>query len=1652
MTTNRFPNHPARGVKIVVIYLSIIAAVFLFTTLRMRAEAKRAAEQPEPEATYETERNPNAKPYFSLSTHRTYATSEKARFWIDYQGVDHLDFRVYRVKDPVKFFKQLDDPHQMGERETEEVAQTLPKKRSWLERLRDVKTSVFDYIKEYVRAQLQHDNRKSFNQKFRKEEEVPSTRLPLNVADYARVPLLNPDQLVSSWREMLPPLAYEYDRRMIPLGKRDAGVYLVEAVGASDLRAYSIVVVTDLTMVYKTMHDNQIMVYSVDRATGAPRPNTSIEIVNGKKTIATGTTDKQGILRASVKEEKKEETTDEASGDEANADEAVDETDESVDSSYLVMATERDNFAISDLDSYYFQQGESGDGSGELTSYIYSERPVYRPEQKVYFKGILRQLGEKGYQMVGERTVTVSIETPDGETLLNKDLPLSSRGTFNGTVDLPEEAALGMYHINAQVGDATATGYFQVEEYKKPEYKVTVKTPQKFAPVGEHTKFIVEGRYFFGAPVSNADVTFYIYRSRYYAWPRDEESDADETDTGDDTEESGYAQYGYGDNMVKEGSGKLDAHGRMDVDFEVPQPDEKDNWDYTYQLEAQVTDASRRTMSGSAEFTGTRGKTVVTIDPDRYVYARGENAQIQVRTSDYEGHPVSASVTLKFSNGHWEKITKKTDEGYDDVSYELREQELSSAVVTTNAQGEATYTYNSPNAGSIYIKALIDDGGKQIVFNGNSIWVTDNSLEVSEYFDSDTDTTSIKLITDKKSYKAGETAHVLAMLPTDKAHLLVTTEQRSVLTLRNIDVEGRAALIDVPIEARYAPNVFLNVTYVKNSEMYTNDHILVVPARDKMLNVEIVPNKTEYKPRETASYTVIARNLDGSPASGAEVSLGVVDEAIYSIEPESVGNIRKEFYGRRYNEVETHLAVNYTFTGYSGDKPMTLAQNKKAYQLADFKNESPMVEPVVRKLFKDTAFWQPNLLTGADGKATVKVELPDNLTTWRATARAVTADTRVGSSTSKVVERKNLLIRLETPRFLTEGDTVTLSGIVHNYLKSDKNAQISLDAPGLQLLSPASQNALIEKDGEHRVDWRVVVPRAGELKLLAKALTDTESDAVEIPLEVVPRGIRQNKSESQTITDEDADKTVSIDLPNGASENARTLRIEASPSVASTLFGALDYLTGYPYGCTEQTMSQFLPNIIVAQTLKEVQTSSIRESNDLDRKVQKGLKRLYAYQHEDGGWGWWKNDSTDPFMTAYVVDGLTMAQRAGYAVNEDRLKRGREKLKAMLDSGANEKGDKVDMESRAYMIYALSESGQLEDKYVSELYSQRTNLQPYGRALLALTLKQRRDADRAREVASEIESSARVDNSFAHWESKRREMLDFSETNDIEATALSLKALSQITPRSQLLAKTARWLVSNRRQGYYWSSTKDTAFAIYGLIDYLKVSDELSPDYSLEVYLNGEQIMTRTFTGEDAKSAQTISISRKNGEFSNSNQLRIVKHGRGTLYLSTSLKYYTGEAETAARGSSALSITRDYLRLRIEQDEYKMKWVLEPLTGEVHSGDLIVARLHVQGAAALHLMIEDPIPAGCEQLEDVGGLNLDYTDGKWTDWYSSREFRDQRTVLFLDRFDGDATFQYAMRVQVPGDFRIAPSHAELMYQTDVQANTSSGKMQILDRN
>ncbi|HJQ30528.1 MAG TPA: MG2 domain-containing protein [Pyrinomonadaceae bacterium] len=1631
---------PRRFLTSFAVYVAVLALVIGFVALRVKARYSYAAAVA-PETLNEEGRtpqppDPHAKPFFSLHTNRTYATSDRARVWVNYRGLDSLDFRVYKVKDPVKFFRQLDNPHQVGEDEAAEVGKAVEKKPDFLERLRQWKSWGFGLVKKYVREQLQNQSRKGFNQKFRPEEDDTSNRTPLNVAtDFARVPLLNPDQMVTSWREKLPPLEDVYDRRMISLGKREPGVYLVEAVNG-DLRAFGILIVTDIATVQKTSRDGQMLVYAVERVSGQPREGVKVLVVRKKNDVTSGQTDKQGLLKLTIPQKKPAANEDEEGGDEEGASEEGAEEDTTSDS-YLVMASEGDNFAISDLDSYYFSAGgdEEGGGDSNLTSYIYTDRPVYRPEQHVYFKGILRTRAEQGYKLPSG-PINVTVTDGDGATIYEKELTLSTRGTFSGELDLPEESPLGSYTINAAVGEgeSSATGYFTVEEYKKPEYKVKVTTPAAYVRAGEPTRFTVSANYFFGSPVTKASVKYYVYRSRYYGWWQEGGSGEEDEFGADPTADDSGASADYGEEMVLEGDGKLNEQGRLDIDFKVPAADPKDTWDYTYRLEAEVTDAARRSMSESGSFTGVRSNVVAYAYPDRYVYAQGDAAHIKVQARDREGRPVQTRVKLTFFERRWQKVIKKTEDGYEYPDYETKEKELSSVDVNTNEQGEGATDYTAPQPGSILIKTTVDEAGKPVVMEAGSLWIADRNGQWEDVsYDAEGE---IKLVPDKKSYQPGETAHVLALLPKEKAHLLVTTELDGVMNVRQMDVSGRAAIVDLPIEPRFAPNVFLNVTYVRGSEMYTQDAEIKVPARDKLLNVEIIPNKKEFKPREPISYTVMARNADGSPAAGAEVSLGVVDESIYSIAPESVGDIRREFYGQRYSSVSTSFSVNYYFSGYAGKKVIELAQKKRARQLADFKDEST-VNPLVRKIFKDTAFWQPALVTGPDGKAQAKFELPDNLTTWRATARAVTADTKVGVAVSKVVERKDVILRVAMPRFLTAGDTVTLSGIVHNYLKADKVTKITADVAGAKLLDPAEQTVTIPSQGEYRINWRVQATATGDLKILAKALTDTESDAIETGIPIVPRGLKNVRADSLAFSDDEADKTVTLNLPANADPNARTLRVEASPTIAGALFGALDYLTSFPYGCTEQTMSSFLPNVIVTQALQNVQTANIRDTNDITKKVNKGLKRLYAYQHGDGGWGWWKDDKTDAWMTAYVVDGLIQAQAAGYEVDSTKLEQGRAALRKMLEAGADENGTDFskNMDARAYAAYSLSAAGDADMRFLNDIFNNRAKLGAYGRAQLALALKGRNDG-RAQAVASEIEKSAKGNGAEAFWE-------------NTEATALSVKALARTLPQSEVLPKAARWLVGHRRFGYYWLSTRETAFAVYGLIDYLKVSHELEANYSVEIYVNGQQVLQKQLTGADT---QAFVMQRRGGEVGQTNEIRVVKHGPGVLYLATTLTHYTNDEQTAEAGVPQLKLHRDYLRLKVvDKGDEGLGWETEPLSGDVRSGDIIVSRLRLEGEPGQYLMIEDPIPAGCEQVEEVGGLTLGNDQKDWSDWYSQREFRDNRTVFFLNGYGNKAQLQYAMRVQVPGQFRAAPARAERMYEPDVRANSATAGLTIQDK-
>ncbi len=140
------------------------------------------------------------------------------------------------------------------------------------------------------------------------------------------------------------------------------------------------------------------------------------------------------------------------------------------------------------------------------------------------------------------------------------------------------------------------------------------------------------------------------------------------------------------------------------------------------------------------------------------------------------------------------------------------------------------------------------------------------------------------------------------------------------------------------------------------------------------------------------------------------------------------------------------------------------------------------VQPVVRTNFADTAYWAAALSTAADGTAEVEFPLPESLTTWKVKAWTMGPGTRVGQGETEVITSKDLLVRLQAPRFFVQKDEVVLSANVHSKLKTKKSVQVVLECEGsvLQLLDSPSQAVEIAAGGERRVDWRVKVAHEGQ--------------------------------------------------------------------------------------------------------------------------------------------------------------------------------------------------------------------------------------------------------------------------------------------------------------------------------------------------------------------------------------------------------------------------------------------------------------------------------------------------------------------------------------------------------------------------------------------
>jgi uncharacterized protein YfaS (alpha-2-macroglobulin family) len=1535
------------------------------------------------------------KPQFSLETHRLFVQGEAARIMVESSDLEYLDFRVYRIRDPFSFFAKLKRVHGFGREERRPAP-----REGFFQRVRDWQFEVQQILRQYLRRHLSPESRRAVKKSLYGEEDPRPTRTALRFSSFAQVPLLNPDSLVQSWREKFPQsLVRRWYRARVPLDIKDAGVYLVEAIH-EDQKAYTVVILSSLGVVVRQT-EGDLLFFTVDRITGQVRSDVEMRLYRREEMVHSGKSDASGLWRVGA----------------------------SIAERLRAMARHGDNFAIVPLSYEWGEEAEPRErpadpqedvvsyGPEGLRAYIYTDRTVYRPGHQVHFKGIIRTYMHGRLHSEFPRQAQVEIADEHKNSVYKKAHVLTAFGTFSGEMTVPQNAALGVYRIRVRADRKILEnrGRFRVEEYKKPELEVQVTTDRRHYIQGTQITAHVSAKYFFSEAVGDAIVKYSVFREHYFSpWTY-----PDDSDDREDPLAEHYSPW-EGD-QVLQGEATLGPDGRGS--FTIP----SEMWerDYVYKIEARVTDRSRREVPGSVRAIVSRGEFTVGIRPKRGVYAPGEAGQLLVRAVDYEGKPVAARVEIRGVLSRWERGGR-------------RQEEIFSGAVTTDRKGEALFTFSSKAEGSVDLEVQARDSGGRLITGRGWVYVSREAGNWAER-------RVIEVVPDKKSYSRGDTARILLLNGFAGVDALITVGAERIFFHQVVRLQGTAHVLALPITDQYAPNAFLEVTLISAGHLYRGRKEIRAPPIEQYLQVAVRASKGEFRPREAAEFTVTTRDHTGKPVS-AEVSLAIVDEAIFAIRPDLTEDIRTAFYTRRWDHLYTRSSLEFRFYGYSGQERIQWAQRKPPTTLADFKGGVLTMEPDIRKFFPDTLYWGPHIVTGPKGQATVMVTMPDSLTTWRATARAVTTDSQIGSATHKSVTRKNVIARLVMPRLLTHGDDATLSVVAHNFLNSTKMARISLQTEGLELGGPGERRVTLPPRGDVRANFPVRAIGVGSATILAKVLTDEESDAIELPLPVRAQGAPQVEAR-QGILEGDTARTEAISIHPASIKGSRELRIEVSPSLALSLLPALDYLAGYPYGCTEQTMSRFLPSVIVAQARAQLGLSHLPPKPELPRMVRQGLDRLARFQHADGGWGWWEHDPTDAWMTAYVVHGLAEARRAGHEVDAKMLSRGREALTKMLKDR-----DQLTWE-QAYGLYALAVSGGLDRKQLRTAVNGRGKLEAYSLAFLTLAFQHLGLKKEAEAIAAEVEAAAQRPPRQAYWTHGRRDAP--WERRDVEATAFALKALTAARPQSRLLPEAAAWLAARRTNGAWWDSTRATALAIYGLLDYLKETRELDPDFTLEIQRDGRVLRSLSVTRESTRASQGFSLVLRGEDLADGeNAITLVKRGRGRLYYSLVARQ-TVEEDRPIPLTRGLSIQREYHRLRMLRQGDRFLFRPEPIWGEVKPGDELLVTLRVTADHDFeHVLIEDGIPSGTEGILDDSRFQLEGEgragSGRWRWWYAGREVREDRVGLFASRLPkGEHRFQYFLKAVIPGTFWAPPARIELMYHPEVYGRSGSSTLRVL---
>jgi uncharacterized protein YfaS (alpha-2-macroglobulin family) len=991
--------------------------------------------------------------------------------------------------------------------------------------------------------------------------------------------------------------------------------------------------------------------------------------------------------------------------------------------------------------------------------YVYTDRPIYRPGQEVYFKGIIRkskdglETGDSNiFNLPDVKKVNVIATDGQGNTLLDKDIELSANGTFDGKLQLGTDSGSGNFNIEAKLVEAKGPEWansfyqsFKVLEYRKPEYKLDLTADKEEHINGENAEVKVVSGYFFGAPMPDAQLKWTLKSSDYYfILPEAVISRLNATLGGSwfsFSDEGFFCYYGCvsQNQLVSQGDVKADANGEATINLPLNLGDKKLSQIYT--LEVTVTDANNQSVSNRVSFPVHRGEIYLGVRNDNYVYQVGEKAGIEVLSVDTEGG-IKGNVKVEASlfERKWNTVQRKNvdaayyyENSYEDILVEKKS-------VQTAADGLGKVEFEMKKGGAYKVEVSAGDGRGNTVKSSTGLYVSSGDFINWGVENND----RIELVADKMEYQAGETAKILVKSPFTGGKALLTVERDRVLESRIIDISSNSQTIEIPIKENYLPNVFVSVLILKGHDyeaglieppageidqrevaaFKVGYATLQVDTEGKKLNIDIKTDKAGYGPREKVKLTLNTADFNGR-AVPAELSVAVVDESVLSLTENVTADLLNVFYRKRY------LGVQLAHT-------LTKALSRVNVQVEAGMKGGGGGNSGQRGVFKDTAYFEGTVMTDASGNGSVEFELPDNLTTWQVLVLGISDDRNgavqslVGSNKMNFVVNKPVLIRPVLPRFLTTGDEMEVSAIVHNYSAERQDLEVELVADGLEISGASKQSVGVNAEESQTVKWKVKVKEGEQtvVKMMAKVKGEELSDGVDTTLPIKAASFPTNVSTSTLIADQNQ-HIENVWLPKGLNQNQGVLKLSVAATLAGSVNQGLEYLVTFPYGCVEQISSSLLPNLAVKKLADSGKFPAI-DGEKLRQNVEGGLQNLYAAQQANGGFGFWSGSKPNAYVTAYALRAMVMAEKNGFTVDKAVRESAQKYLIGYINTNSLEQAQgEVEYDqtasykanSRAFILYVLSEIGAGDLGLSNNLFEKKDNLNLAGKIYLAMALQ-----------------------------------------------------------------------------------------------------------------------------------------------------------------------------------------------------------------------------------------------------------------------------------------------------------------------------------------